>query len=389
LFFVYFQRTETVMSRNRGYGNGYEYVYDGSQMYYQDPNYQQGYYGNDANWGWNGYQNYGQGQQYYGNYEQPNVGYDYGYGYGNGTDYDYTGPNSVPQDYQQLQNRSQDNSGRKSKYSYSQNRSRNRQRPDVKSDGTAGADETLNTGAAGDSNRTVETSETSDNTNNNASSSDNKQTDQSTMPESSLNVGAEVFYTSYDNQIFPKAKPPDRNRNRGGRFQGTDSRTKHFDRDQQEYDRRRGYNRSYIPNKAENNSSINDKEVADGSKMDVSSGDSMSYKGARPKSFNESNGGIQGRDAKYKNNKQPERPSYSNRGNDNRKGGQGTSYQNKFQKQKQELGQTKNEENETDAVDRVDDEALQFGKDLSRDANGKKKKKEFQVNETYIILCCL
>ncbi|WAQ94025.1 STC-like protein [Mya arenaria] len=296
------------MENREDFVDGYGYGYNSNQVYY-DPAMQQGYYGNQGpvqhygNWGWQGYNPHGaqgHGQAFYGGYHPMAYEYDYSYDEANGYNGNMGSGNARSfqnNPYQgQGQGLSQESSGKRSKYSYSQNRNKNRQRPETRqanqSDNNAGnkTDATIETASDVVANLNV---------NNNSDESKGTTSVNNKSEKKTLHSGSEVFYSVQDNQNISRTKPPDKSKYRGGRFQGSDSRTREFDRERQQLDRRRTYNTSYKSDKT-TVGDTNSETVVKSDNSNTGDNDNHQVKekananqkedrnGAKPKSFKDS-----------------------------------------------------------------------------------------------------
>ncbi|XP_052798310.1 transcriptional repressor NF-X1-like isoform X2 [Mya arenaria] len=388
------------MENREDFVDGYGYGYNSNQVYY-DPAMQQGYYGNQGpvqhygNWGWQGYNPHGaqgHGQAFYGGYHPMAYEYDYSYDEANGYNGNMGSGNARSfqnNPYQgQGQGLSQESSGKRSKYSYSQNRNKNRQRPETRqanqSDNNAGnkTDATIETASDVVANLNV---------NNNSDESKGTTSVNNKSEKKTLHSGSEVFYSVQDNQNISRTKPPDKSKYRGGRFQGSDSRTREFDRERQQLDRRRTYNTSYKSDKT-TVGDTNSETVVKSDNSNTGDNDNHQVKekananqkedrnGAKPKSFKDSKSSAY--NDRYGNNK---KSGYKNDSavktkSDGKDGGK-ESLQNKG-------GSTRNNERKGDT--NVEDDVLsegekkvssesKSGSDREGSGGGRKKKKELQV----------
>ncbi|KAL4221983.1 Transcriptional repressor NF-X1 [Mactra antiquata] len=215
-------------------GQNYHYGYDPNQMFYvNDPNIPQGNFLPDPNfgsWGWHppeygsvhptmhaGYVNQ---HQVYENYAQYPESASYGY-----------------QGY--MQGSMQGRQVSRSKYSYSQNRTRNRQqRPD-------------NRQSFGASNFNSESDCSNLNSNNNANAAvddDKKEsTENSKTVFENFDAGADQAEKTVDleNASEENTTASERNKNRGGRFMGSDSRSKQYNAKKDAIVRQRGYDKRF------------------------------------------------------------------------------------------------------------------------------------------------
>lgn len=340
------------------YSDGYSYSLDPNAMYLTDPMMlsQQAYchQSQGHQWGWpnQGYNPMPPPPQFYGSYPQMPVGY--GYGFNN---------EAVMYSQQTFQsNDNQEQSGKRSKYSYSQNRTRNRVRADYRQ-------------------------------NNNSQTSASQSSNQQPV-NSSLENGAKVSLNEQENNQasasnceakfddkVDNCKLHERLKTRGGRFQGSDSRSKPFDKEKQKSDRQKGYNKVYI-SKSENET------LAEAHKSDDRIAEPVtetrafttdSSNGARPKSSKGS------RDKEHNDNREnttrdkalnkaqnykENRNLKGERGNNRSHGHRGNDIENKSKGEYKE--------------DRWDS--------VGRDGGGRKKKKEYQVssylNTTFFRQAC-
>ncbi|XP_060590156.1 transcriptional repressor NF-X1-like isoform X2 [Ruditapes philippinarum] len=331
--------------------NGYGYSYDPNQMYYIDPNmqqadfYQQGQQYGTWQWQPQGYQPVQQAM--YGGYPQQGMNYNYYNQYDNGFVYNQQ-QGLVNYDGQTAYGRQSVSS--RSKHSYSQNRSKNRQRPEVR--------------------HNISSYDT-ENSNNNAMEANivsHKETDSDEVSGVNLINKESSTENSNDATDF---KGQDKSRNRGGRFQGTDSRTKKFDSRQQALDRQKGYDRNQRYDKGDrNNSSVNDWDVAkDEGKL---SEDTES--GARPKSYRDSRNNFDNRRDRYS---EKDRKNVQEGGRNGSKsyGTDKSHSDSKNNESNDKVSKDFGESDRNDASSPVNDAS---GKS---DGNGKdrKKKKEYQV----------
>ncbi|XP_053390429.1 arginine/serine-rich coiled-coil protein 2-like, partial [Mercenaria mercenaria] len=271
--------------------NGYSYGYDPNQMYYVDPNMQQTEYYPQGQqyggWGWQP-QGYASIQQpMYGGFAQQGMNYDYYNQYDNGMVYGQQG--FVNYDAQSSYGR-QSVSNSRSKHSYSQNRSRNRQRPEAK--------------------QNIATNDIENSNNNAYNSNDGLQKETSSgevIKEIGQKSGVKDNATEESKDSLD-LKDQDKFRNRGSRFQGTDSRTRKFDSRQQMLDKQRGYDRSYRPDRGDKNSSAaanGDIDHSVNNKPEVKSENNSSDDktdldpGARPKSYRDARNSGYRRDKQF------------------------------------------------------------------------------------------
>ncbi|XP_052246332.1 transcriptional repressor NF-X1-like isoform X2 [Dreissena polymorpha] len=217
-------------------GNGYGY--DGTEIYYPDPQYHQGYgYGPqgpqqyNGNWYWSqqAYVPAHFNQPVFDPYQAPPMGYEYQYG-------TYNNMAAVNQPVFEYAGNDASGGGRKSKYSYSQNRNRNRQKQESRQNGDSwDAPEkgpiVSKEGQAKDENQ------------NNSASND--------VPDKIPDSISEVYHSSNDSQYHDTKDKSDRRQNRGGRFQGTDTRSRYYDKDMNAFERQKAYNRNYTADSIE------------------------------------------------------------------------------------------------------------------------------------------
>ena len=233
--------------------------------------YQQGQQYGAWQWQPQGYQPMQQAM--YGGYPQQDMNYNYYNQYDNSMMYNQH-QGMVNYDGQTAYNRQSASSAR-SKHSYSQNRSKNRQRPEVRQNIMANDNENSNNSALGMNN--------------------DSQNETSSNEVKSVNLNdKDKESVTEESQGLSDVKVQDKSRNRGGRFHGTDTRTRKFDTRQQVVDRQRGYDRKY--DKGDRyNSNVADVDIGKDDNKLSEEGDS----GARPKSYKDSRNNYSNRRDRY------------------------------------------------------------------------------------------
>lgn len=321
------------------YSGNHGYAYDPNMMYVQDPRmmHHPAYYNQGQQWMWQG-QGYHHGPpaQFYGGYPQMPVNYGYGY---DGTD----GVMYNQQEYQGYE--IPENSGRRSKHSYSQNRTRNRNKVDQRQSYP---------------NSYITTSNTSN----------NNQHSESISEADGKDSFCEGAGTTNSSEGDLNSKPSENSKIRG-RFHGADGRTKHYDKEKQQTDRQKTYNKDFKAEKT-NHESLDKRKTntsVEGSK-DTGTGDSVEDKGAKPKSYH--------KDTRHKDNKEnvnsgKERNKHlENRDNRYHKS-EGQLNSNRPHGQTSLMNMDKNEDG---TFKNKSDES---GDSSSKESGGRKKKKDFQV----------
>lgn len=325
---------------SREYHSNYNHYYDPNQMYLADGMPHPAYFNPGHSWGWqgHGYHSGPQGPHFYGGYPQMEMNYGYGYDSHEGNMYNQ--PN-----FQSYEN--QENFNRRSKHSYSQNRSRNRPRFEHRHNNTDNIP----------SSHSQENLSQNNNSNNGANiTTDSQQTDGNLD-----DIGLDVKNES------ETSKPHERFKGRGGRFHGVDGRTKHYDKDKQQLDRQKAYNKNYISEDMDHGMQKTSEESSD-TKDNFDNGNAKrdNSKGARPKSYKESR-------------------KKESRNHDNVK--KEISDNHRIKNYKSDGQANKSNEDESNSADGKD--SKEDNGDNSKEYSGRKKKKEYQVGKYMYPRSCL